>query len=35
LKNLVRAAIEYNQTHLKKNQKKAPRARVTKKATKK
>src|SRR5580704_13941533 len=46
LKNLVRAAIAYNQTHLKKNQKKAPaaavkkapaatRARVAKKATKK
>jgi hypothetical protein len=46
LKKLVRAAIEYNQTHLKKNQKKraatapknapaAPLKRVTKKATKK
>jgi hypothetical protein len=36
LKNLVRAAIEYNQINLKKNQKKAPaasRARVTRKAT--
>jgi hypothetical protein len=46
LKTLVRAAIEYNQTNLKKNQKKTPavsrkktptvaRAPVTKKATKK
>ncbi len=45
LKNLVRAAIEYNQTHLKKNRKKGPAAalkntpaaagaRATKKATK-
>jgi len=38
LTTLVRAAIEYNRTHLKKNQKKAPvvaRARATKEPTKK
>ena len=34
LKNLVRTAIEYNQTHLKKNASAAKRAKVTKKAVK-
>jgi hypothetical protein len=35
LKNLVRTAIEYNQTHLKKNAPAAKRAKVAKKAPKK
>ena len=34
LKNLVRTAIEYNQTHLKKNAPAAKRAKVVKKAVK-
>ena len=34
LKNLVRTAIEYNQTHLKKNAPAAKRGKVTKKAPK-
>ena len=34
LKNLVRTAIEYNQTHLKKNTPAAKRAKVAKKAVK-
>ena len=35
LKNLVRTAIEYNQTHLKKNATAVKRAKVVKKAAKK